>query len=57
MIQTVPELKPPSVEERLARGAELLFDMERRGDVGPDYDRYLRYFMTLLDEYEERNAA
>jgi hypothetical protein len=28
------------LEERLARGADLLFEMERRGDTGPEYRRW-----------------
>lgn len=40
------------LEERLGRGADLLFDMERRGDLGPQYREWLRRWEALLAEYE-----
>jgi hypothetical protein len=52
----VIDLLPTSttlLEQRLQRGAELLFDMEQRGDLGEEYDRYFRHFEHLLAEYEE----
>jgi hypothetical protein len=45
------------LEERLVRGAELLFDMEQRGDVGGEYDRWLHGWTELLEQYEDRQAA
>ncbi|HEX6506703.1 MAG TPA: hypothetical protein VF221_03635 [Chloroflexota bacterium] len=57
MIQIRPDTAASILEERLSRGSELLFDMERRGETGPDYDRYLAYFESLLEEYEEAAAA
>jgi hypothetical protein len=42
----------PSLEERLTRGAELLFDMEQRGDTGPAYARWLQSWVELLQQYE-----
>ena len=46
-----------ALEERLARGAELLFDMEQRGDTGADYARWLQRWVDLLEQYEELQAA
>jgi hypothetical protein len=54
MIQMLPESPAAMLEQRLERGAELLFDMERRGDVGADYDRFLSHFLDLLQDYEEQ---
>ncbi len=45
------------IEDRLARGAELLFDMEQRGDTGPDYVRWLEHWIDLLEQYEDLEAA
>ncbi|MGI8826944.1 MAG: hypothetical protein ACR2JC_15130 [Chloroflexota bacterium] len=42
------------LEERLTRGADVLFDMEQRGDRGSRYEEWLRRWTILLDEYEER---
>jgi hypothetical protein len=52
MIQAMPDSPAAVLEERLTRGSDLLFDMEQRGDTGEEYDRYLRYFESLLEEYE-----
>jgi hypothetical protein len=57
MIQVLPESPTAMLEQRLARGAELLFDMEQRGDVGPEYNRFLSHFLGLLEEYEEQSQA
>jgi len=40
------------LEERLVRGAELLFDMERRGEMGQQYTEWLHRWESLLVEYE-----
>lgn len=45
------------LEERLEKGAELLFDMEQRGDMGPDYGRWVSAWSDLLTEYEKLVAA
>lgn len=45
------------LEERLARGAELLFDMEQRGEMGSDYQRWLDHWQHLLFEYESFHVA
>jgi hypothetical protein len=45
------------LEERLTRGAELLFDMEQRGDTGVEYLRWLQHWLHLLDQYEHLQAA
>jgi hypothetical protein len=52
MIQVLPESPTAMLEQRLARGAELLFDMEQSGDVGAEYNRLLLRFLGLLEEYE-----
>jgi hypothetical protein len=52
MIQVLPESPTTMLEQRLARGVELLFDMEQRDDVGAEYNRLLLRFLGLLEEYE-----
>jgi hypothetical protein len=53
VIQVMPETEVDALEERLARGADLLFDMERRGDTdGEEYRRYLDHYVDLLQRYE-----
>lgn len=41
-----------ALEERLSRGADVLFDMEQRGEMGVDYQRWLRHWLELLEHYE-----
>lgn len=41
----------PVLERRLAQGADILFDMEQRGDTGEEYCRWLKRWTELLDEY------
>jgi hypothetical protein len=57
MLQVEPETELQLLEERLCRGAELLFDMEQRGDLGPDYERWLSHYVDLLGKYQSLNAA
>jgi hypothetical protein len=45
-----------TLEERLARGADLLFDMELRGDTGDEYVRWLSRWLELLAQYEATAA-
>jgi len=45
------------LEERLIRGADLLFEMEQRGDTGAEYLRWLQHWLHLLDRYEHLQAA
>jgi hypothetical protein len=52
MILNRPETEIQTLEERLDRGMEILFDMERRGDHSVEYDRYLRLWSELLIQYE-----
>ncbi|MBV9282860.1 MAG: hypothetical protein JOZ41_22525 [Chloroflexi bacterium] len=52
MSATVMARPTEVLEERLTRGAELLFDMEQRGDTGPEYGRWLRGWLDLLEQYE-----
>ena len=54
--QTVMLEEAVQLELRLARGAELLFDMECRGETGTDYDRWLERWMALLLQYEGSRA-
>ena len=53
MIQILPESPTTLLEQRLERGGELLFDMEQRGDTGPEYQRFLAHYLGLLAQYEE----
>jgi hypothetical protein len=57
MIQVLPESPAAMLEQRLERGAELLFDMEQRGDMGAEYNRFLSHFLWLLEEYEGQAAV
>lgn len=57
MIQVPVETSRATLEERLARGVDLLFDMEQRGDFGLEYQRWLSRWIELLEEYEARHAA
>ena len=50
MIQGPPASEAHVLEERLQRGMELLFDMEQRGDVGADYERWLSHYKELLGQ-------
>jgi hypothetical protein len=53
----IEETRIELVEERLRKGAEILFDMELRGELGAQYDRYLQHFTELLERYETRRVA
>ena len=65
MIQLQPGVAPESIEEseaevlvgRLTRGADLLFDMEQRGETGPEYETYFDLYRDLLRRYEAHQAA
>lgn len=57
MIQVKPESDVEVLEDRLSRGADLLFDMERRGEIEGEYERYLEHYTLLLREYEQLKAA
>lgn len=57
MIQTPVQTTEVALEERLERGAQLLFDMERRGDMGPEYRRWLERWQELLEQYERQEVA
>ncbi|MGH2442424.1 MAG: hypothetical protein ACRDFX_04605 [Chloroflexota bacterium] len=46
-----------ALEERLTRGADLLLEMEQRGELGVEYHRWLAHWLVLLGEYEELAAA
>lgn len=56
MIGVVPATEIQALEDRLARGAELLFDMEQRGETGSDYTRWLEHYEMLLAQYESLSA-
>jgi hypothetical protein len=45
------------LEERLVRGADLLFDLEQRGETGQEYQRWLEGWVELLRQYEGAEAA
>jgi hypothetical protein len=57
MVDMRTQTRRETLEERLSRGAELLFDMEQRGDLGPEYSRWMAAWCELLGEYEELLAA
>lgn len=57
MIDVLPESPVGLLEQRLARGADLLFDMEQRGDTDSEYQRFLLHYEALLEEYERTAAA
>jgi hypothetical protein len=57
MIQALPQSEIQMLEERLSRGAELLFDMEQRGDLGAEYERWLAHYVDLLERYRSLQAA
>lgn len=46
-----------TLEDRLERGANLLFDLEQRGDTGAEYSLSLRTWIELLQQYERAQAA
>ncbi len=46
------EQPPIRLEERLKNGAELLFEMESRGQRSVNYQRWLKAWLELLDRYE-----
>ena len=56
MIVVAPETEAQALEERLSRGAELLFDMEQRGELGTDYERWLAHYVDLLDQFQSEAA-
>lgn len=57
MIQIEADTHLEVLQERLERGADLLFDMELRGETGGEYDRWLQGWMELLQRYESLYAA
>jgi hypothetical protein len=57
MIATSPRTESEALEERLARGMDLLFDMELRGEQSDEYRRYLRFWTQLLAQYEGAGVA
>lgn len=52
MSQVETPVRPTALEDRLARGAQWLFDMELRGEVGPEYTRWLQIWIEMLHQYE-----
>jgi hypothetical protein len=53
----VLEIDVTTLEQRLQRGADLLFLMEQQGDTGIDYQRWLSGYTDLLRQYEILRAA
>ena len=45
------------LEERLTKGAQVLFDMEQAGNCGGEYQLWFSAWSALLDEYEGLLAA
>lgn len=45
------------LERRLSQGADILFDMEQRGDTGPEYERWLDRWILLLADYEAMHSG
>lgn len=52
MIDLRPASRAVILEDRLARGIEVLLDLERRGETGKEYRIWLRRWTELLEEYE-----
>jgi len=46
-----------ALEERLLRGAQLLFDLEQRGDTENGYPLWFERWVALLEEYESLDSA
>lgn len=59
MSTLLAEAPAQALERRLANGAQLLFDLEQRGETGAEYQSWLSGWTQLLREYEalERTAA
>jgi hypothetical protein len=57
MSQAAVEERVETLEERLARGATILFDMEQRGETGAQYSHWYERWAELLEEYESSYAA
>lgn len=57
MSQVMTESRAEALMERLARGADLLFDMEQRGEVDSRYNRWFAAWLDLLTEYEALDPA
>jgi len=45
------------LEERLWRGADLLWDLEQRGETGAEYSLWLDHWLHLLQQYEGKCAS
>jgi hypothetical protein len=57
MMQAVVDAPVDVLEERVRRGAALLFDMEQRGELSAEYHRWFAAWLHLLREYEQLEAA
>jgi hypothetical protein len=57
MVEMQTRNRQTLLEERLSKGADLLFDMEQRGDTGFEYGRWMDAWADLLTEYESLVAA
>jgi hypothetical protein len=49
---TMMKTTADTLERRLSQGADILFDMEQRGDTGADYRQWLDRWIEMLAEYE-----
>ena len=57
MIELEAEQAVDMLEQRLRKGADLLFDMELRCEMADEYHRWLAHWSELLGEYEALQAA
>jgi hypothetical protein len=57
MSQVMARPSPVALDERLARGADFLFDLERRGEVDAEYQVWLDRWLEMLAQYEESHAV
>jgi hypothetical protein len=52
VIEIQTQTRQEVLEERLARGADVLFQMEQRGELGATYREWFVRWEALLREYE-----
>ncbi|MGH2449153.1 MAG: hypothetical protein ACRDFS_11215 [Chloroflexota bacterium] len=45
------------LEERLERGAELLWERERQSKTDAEYEAWLEVWLKLLDEYQAASST
>jgi hypothetical protein len=57
MSQVMTEARVDTLMERLVRGADVLFEMEQRGETDARYSRWLAGWLQLLAEYEALDGS